>query len=156
MKGLECYDNDYIRYVYYSDNSNLKTSLFGTLYTKYHDGDECYWNVTLKKEMEPVIVDKYNHLFVYDSEINDYVDWRCIIHPYDFGEMFGNDFEFISHYDVNIVNLKKNNKTGNYRMLVNIYENSYNNKYDKYDNANYYIVLISPTGTILSQSHFCN
>lgn len=170
MKGLECYDESYIRYIYYSDTSNLKTSSFGTLYTKYHNGEECFWNVTLKKEMEPVIVDKYNHLFIYDSNINDYVDWRSVIDEYEFGEMVNeyddesyynfitsyNYFDIVKYYEVNVINLKKNKKTGNYRMLINIYENSGNNKYDKYDNANYCVVIISPTGKILCHSRFCN
>ena len=165
MKGLECYDENYIRYIYYSDIVNLKTCLFGTLYTKYDDGEECFWNVTLKKEMEPIIVDNFNHLFVYNSKINDYVDWRSLVNPSEFESMTNIYFKLSYDYNINILNLKKNAKTGNYKILIKI-ENNINNEYDYYyynDNYNYddydnYIydnvyfnILLSPNGKILKK-----
>lgn len=50
--AFECYDEDYIRYVYYTDDSFMNTD-YGRLYTKYPDGEIFEVDVTLAKTEGP-------------------------------------------------------------------------------------------------------
>ena len=140
--AFECYDEDYIRYVYYTDASLMRAGI-GRLYTKYPDGEIFEVNVTLAKTEKPLIVDCYDNLFIVDPETNKETEWTEYIGKEVLGSM-SNDEGCSFEYTVKVLELKLLKSTGNYRVKMNI-------EGDLYPVDVCWVLLLSPKGDILKK-----
>ena len=140
--AFECYDEDYIRYVYYTDDSFMNTDC-GRLYTKYPDGEIFEVDVTLTKTEKPLIVDCYDNLFIVDPETNKETEWAWYIGKEVLGSM-SNDEGCSYEYTVKVLELKLLKSTGNYRVKINI-------EGDLYPGYVCWVLLLSPKGDILKK-----
>ena len=115
---LECYDENYIRYIYSYYPDNLKTEMYGILSLRQgYPSDFEDYEVTLKKEIISLKIDETNQLCVYDNILMDYQLWHLILPQNQLLELSSSELKNIK---INVLELKKLKTTGNYKckMLI--------------------------------------
>lgn len=141
-ENLECYDENYIRYIYSYYYDNLKTEMYGILSLRQgYPSDYEDYEVTIEKEIMPLKIDGKNQLCVYDSILMDYELWHVLLPQDKLSQISPNGSKNIK---TNVLELKKLKTTGNYRCKIMIMDdNNFSRKW---------MLLLGEMGEILKKS----